>query len=360
MDHPAPASPPSPDAAAVGPPAAGRFDRQVRFAPLGAAGQARLEGSRVLLVGCGALGGVLGQTMARAGVGELVLVDRDVVELSNLPRQVLFDEADAAEGAPKAIAAARTLARIGGPTRCMPHARHLDADNLGELAEGCRLVLDGTDNLATRYLLNDFCVERGMPWIYAGVVGAAGLVLPVVPGHGACLRCVFPEAPPPGTLATCDTAGVVLPAVGAVASLAAGLALRILSAAAEAPAVESALVEIDVWHGAVRRILAPRDPACPCCGARDFPFLHRAGGAGAVSLCGRNTVQIPPGPQPPDLDTVAARLEGIASEVQRAGVLLRFRVDGFRLTLFRDGRALVEGTDDPARARAIFDRTVGT
>ncbi len=341
-------------------PESDRFDRQMRFAPLGPAGQARLGEARVLLVGCGATGGVLAQSMVRAGVGELVLVDRDVVEHSNLPRQVLFDETDARDGAPKALAAARTLARAGGPTVCTPHAAHVDAENLGELAAECDLVLDGTDNLATRYLVNDYCVEHSVPWIYAGVVGAAGLVLPVVPGHGACLRCVFPEPPPPGSLPTCDAAGVVLPAVGAVASLAAGIALRLLSHPEDTAELETALVEIDVWNSEVRRILAPRDPACPCCARGDRPFLHRPPGQSAISLCGRNTVQLPAGKVAPDLAALASRLDGVATDVVHAGVLLRFRVETYCLTLFRDGRALVEGTDDPQRARAVFDRYVGT
>ncbi|MEW6073050.1 MAG: ThiF family adenylyltransferase [Planctomycetota bacterium] len=337
-----------------------RFDRQVRFAPLGRAGQERVQAARVLLVGCGALGGVLAQSLARAGVGELVLVDRDIVELSNLPRQVLFDEADARAGRPKALAAAAALARFGGPTRCRAHAVHLDAQNVGELATGADLVLDGTDNLATRYLLNDFCVDHARPWIYAGVVGAAGLVLPVRPGGGACLRCVFPEPPPPGILPTCDTAGVLLPAAGAVASFAAGLALRLLAGPAAAQDLVPALVEIDVWNGEVRRIPAPRDPDCPCCARGERPWLDTPPGTGALALCGRRTVQIPPGPRPPDLEALAQRLAGVATDVVAAGVLLRFRVESYRLTLFRDGRALVEGTDDPERARAVFDRYVGS
>ncbi len=354
-------SPPESDSSDAAPalPGQDRFDRQVRFAPLGAEGQERLGSARVLLVGCGALGGVLAQAMVRAGVGELRLVDRDVVELSNLPRQVLFDEAHAVAGAPKALAAAESLARAGGPTRCLPHAIHLDAENLPAVAEGCDLVLDGTDNLATRYLLNDYCVERSLPWVYAGVVGASGLVMAVLPGRGACLRCVFPEPPPPGALPTCDSVGVVLPAVGAIASLAAGQALRILARPDRLDELAPGLVELDVWNAEARRIVAPRDPACPCCGKREFPFLHRPPGSDPISLCGRNTVQMPAASRPPDLDAVAERIASIATDVTRTGVLLRFAVDDHRITLFRDGRALVEGTDDPQRARAIFDRYVG-
>lgn len=250
-----------------------RFDRQMRFAPLGREAQERLLASRVLLVGCGGLGGVLGQTMARIGIGELVLVDHDRVELSNLPRQVLFDEEHAIRAVPKAEAAAEVLARGGGPTRLVPHVARVTAETIDGLAAGCDLLLDGTDDLPTRYLLNDWCVARQIPWVFAGVVESAGLVLPVLPGRGACLRCVFPEPPPPEAIQKCTTVGVVLPAVAAVASMAAGLALRILARPDRVDELEPALVELDTWNGEARRIRAPRDPKCPCCGGREFRWL---------------------------------------------------------------------------------------
>lgn len=351
------------------PDAARRFDRQVRFAPLGRNGQERLQQARVLLVGCGALGGVLAQSLARSGVGTLVLVDRDVVELSNLPRQVLFDERHAREGLPKVEAAAETLARIGGPTQLETHATHLDAEVMEELGDGCDLVLDGTDNLGTRYLINDWCVETGTPWVYAGVVGSGGLVLPVLPGRGPCLRCIFPDPAPPGTLATCDTAGVLAPAVGLVASMQAGLALRLLvdggrgknarQNGASAP-LEPALIELDAWSGDVRRIRVGRRPDCPCCGAGERPFLREPMARVATILCGRDAVQVRGRGPAPDLERVAAALEGLAKSVKRAGPILRFELEEQRVTLFPDGRALVEGTDDVERALAIYDRYIGT
>ncbi len=335
-----------------------RFDRQMRFAPLGKEGQERLEGARVLLVGCGALGGALAQTLVRAGVGELVLVDRDVVETSNLPRQVLFDERHAVEGTPKALAAVESLERIGGPTRLEPHVAQLDARNLPVLGLGADLLLDGTDNLETRYLLNDFAVERGVPWIYAGVVGASGLVLPVLPRRGACLACLFQSAPPPGVLPTCDTAGVILPAVLLVASLAAGLALRIL---AKGPSdVEPALLEIDAWGANVRRLPAPRDPDCRVCAQGRFESLHRPAPRDPLVLCGRNAVQIPASSSPPQLELLARTLAPSAQELQCTRTFLRFSIEGSRLTVFRDGRILVEGTNDPRRARALADRWIGS
>jgi adenylyltransferase/sulfurtransferase len=334
-----------------------RFDRQERFAALGSEGQARVQEARVLLVGCGALGGVLAQHLHRAGVGTLVLVDRDVVELSNLPRQVLFDERHAEEGTPKVLASAETLARAGGPTRLETHATHLDADNLPELAEGCDLLLDGTDNLGTRYLLNDYAVRHTVPWIYGGVVGGAGLVLPILPGRGPCLRCVFRDPPPAGTLATCDTAGVISPAVGLIASMQAGLALRLLSGAADP---EPALLELDAWNGEVRRIRTQADPECPACGQGRFPWLDEPKTQRAVSLCGRNTVQVRGQGDALDLDNLTKQLEGVARDIRRAGPILRFCVEDHQLTLFPDGRALVEGTEDTDRALALVDRYVGT
>lgn len=332
-----------------------RFERQVRFAPFGRVGQANLVSARVLVVGCGALGGILAQTFFRAGVGELVLVDRDVVELSNLPRQVLFDERHAREGTPKALAARETLERSGGPSALTAHVLHLDARNLELVAEDVDLVLDGTDNLETRYLLNDFCVERGLPWVYAGVVGSAGLVLPIRPGRTACLACLFPAAPPEGTLPTCDTAGVLLPAVGAVASFAAGLGLRLLARPEDE--LESALLELDTWNGVVRRLSAPRDPECRACARREFTHLHRVGGE-ALALCGRNTVQIP-ARAARALASVARALASGASQVQLHERLLRFAFEGCRVSVFPDGRALVEGTSDVRRAAELHERALG-
>jgi adenylyltransferase/sulfurtransferase len=334
-----------------------RFERQERFAPLGAAGQARLQESRCLLVGCGALGGVIAQELTRAGVGTLVLVDRDVVEITNLPRQVLFEDRHAAEAALKVEAAVESLSRIGGPTRFEAHADHLDADNIEDLSEGCHLILDGTDNLSTRYLINDYCIESDLPWIYGGVVGSGGLVLPILPNKGPCLRCVFPEPPPAGALPTCETAGVILPAVAAIASLQAGLALRILAAPDE---LEPALIELDVWTGETRRLPAKRRPNCPCCQAREFPYLKDPQSRPATILCGRNTVQVR-GRQPaPDPKAVAKALDGIAREVRFAGPILRFEIEDYRVTLFEDGRALIEGTDEIERALAVYDRYIGT
>lgn len=345
---------------------AARFDRQTRF--LGPAAQARLQSSRVLLVGTGALGGVLAQNLVRAGVGELILCDRDIVEVSNLPRQVLFEDRHAEAGTPKVTAALETLARIGGPTKLRAEACHVNAENLPDLADGVQLVLDGTDNLATRYLINDWCIANDTPWIYGGVVGSGGLVLPVLPGQGACLRCIFPDPPPAGSLPTCDSAGVIAPAVGVIASMQAGAALRILCAEPgdgtkdsprHAPGLAPKLLQIDVWTGSLLAVDADQRPGCPTCDLADFEFLHAPASREPVVLCGRNTVQIAGGPTKPDLDAIAQRSAAFADLVQNLGVLLRITDAGIVLTLFPDGRALVEGTDDIDRARALYDRYLG-
>lgn len=334
-----------------------RFERQMRFQPFGRAGQERLATKSALVVGVGALGGAIAQSLVRSGIGRLVLVDRDFVETTNLPRQVLFDERHARDGALKVDAARESLARIGGPTRIETHAEHLDADNMEGLARGVDVVLDGTDNLSTRYLVNDYAVERGVPWVYGGVVSANGLVLAVVPGAGPCLRCLFPEPAPPSSLPTCETAGVLQPAVAAVAAFQAGLALRLL---VDPTGFSPRLVEIEAWDGSARALALERDPACPCCARREFPFLHEPATQRAVALCGRNTVQVRGTRARPDLAALEGTLRAVARGLRREGALLRFEVEEHRFTVFADGRALIEGTDDLGRALALYDRWVGT
>ena len=333
-----------------------RFERQVRFEGLGEDGQARLAASRVAVVGCGALGGVLAQTLTRAGVGTLVLIDRDVVEESNLHRQVLFEDRHAEQRTAKVEAALETLQRIGGPTVFETHLTHLSSENVLELTAGCDLILDGTDNLATRYLLNDVAVRESIPWVYAGVVGSGGVVMPIPAGGAPCLRCIFPEPPQPGVLPTCDTAGVLPPAVGAIASLQAGLGLRFL--ASEAP--EPSLVEIDVWYGDTRRVNTRKDPNCPTCAQREFSYLEAERPDATEVFCGRNAVQVRGDGATPDFDALERNLSGAVSALKRAGSFLRFQLERESVTVFPDGRALIEGTEDPERALALYDRYVGS
>ncbi|MBL4771492.1 MAG: ThiF family adenylyltransferase [Planctomycetes bacterium] len=330
-----------------------RFDRQTRFAPLGPAGQKRLAQASVFVLGAGALGGVIAQALVRSGVGRLVIVDRDSVEWSNLPRQILFEDRHAQAATLKALAAEETLNRIGGPTVIEAHAAHVDAANLVQLASGCDLLMDGSDNMETRYLLNDLAVQQELPWVYAGVVGGGGLVLPIRPGHGPCLRCLFPEPPPAATLETCDTAGVLMPAVGAVASLAAGAGLRLL---VDPESITPRLMEVDAWHGETRSLKVPRNPDCPACGQRKFPFLDAPITERTMTLCGRDTVQVRGQGRGVDLALMADRLGAVASDVTPMGPMLRATLDGYRITLFQDGRALIEGTQDKGKALALYDR----
>lgn len=248
----------------------GRYSRQSVLPVIGADGQRRIRAASALVAGCGGLGTHIAETLARAGIGRLVLVDRDIVELHNLPRQALFDEADVAGRAPKALAAARHLARIASDVVLQPEVAVISAANVEALVARVDVVLDGTDNFETRYLLNDACVKAGKPWIHGGVLATDGNVLAVVPGVGPCLRCVFPDAPPPGSLPTCATAGVLSTAVAWVAALEATEALKILVGA---PFVPGRLHSFDVWNGEYTRVDIRRSPDCPCCGRRDFEFL---------------------------------------------------------------------------------------
>jgi adenylyltransferase/sulfurtransferase len=257
----------------------------------------------------------------------------------------------------KAIAARETLARIGGPTKVEALVEHVDADNVERLCAGVSLVVDGTDNLETRYLVNDVCVERKIPWVYGGVVGSGGLVMPILPGVGPCLVCLFPEPPPAGVLPTCETAGVLQPAVALVAALQAGLALRIL---AGTEPLTPKLYELDAWDGRLRELSVGRDENCRCCARSEFRFLREPVTRRATSLCGRNTVQVRGARVKPDLRRLSEALAGVARDVRHQGAILRFTVEDERYTVFADGRALIEGTDDPERALSLYDRYIGT
>ncbi len=336
-------------------PAESRYSRQSRFAPFGPDGQARLGAASVAIVGCGALGTVEAEILVRAGVGRLRIIDRDFVEWSNLQRQFLFEESDAAEGLPKAIAAARRLARLNSEIAIEPLVADLTPANIEDLLEGVGLILDGTDNFEARFLMNDYAVSSGVPWIYAAAVGSYGLKLAIVPGRTACLRCVYPE-PPQGVQPTCETEGVLAPVTAAIAALATGDALKILGSGAES--VGTRLTTIDTWSGEIRQTSPPaRDPDCPCCARRDF--VHLTGQRRApISLCGRNAVQIHERFRPVDLADLARRLAPLAT-VRANDFAVRASIDPYELTVFPDGRAIIKGTTDPAVARSLYARYVG-
>jgi adenylyltransferase/sulfurtransferase len=332
-----------------------RYSRQIRFAGLGEEGQRRLRAARVAIAGCGALGTLHAAALARAGVGFLRLIDRDYVEPSNLQRQWLFEESDAAERAPKAVAAARRLALANADVVCEPAVADLTAESADDLLGDADLILDGTDNFETRYLINDFAVSRDVPWIYGAAVGSYGLTMPVVPGRTPCLTCVYP-APPEGPQPTCETAGVLNAITGVIAALQAGDALKILGAGRGA--VKARITTVDVWSGDVRQVpLGERDPDCACCGRHEFPHLERRARA-PVSLCGRNAVQIHEHRGRFDLRALGERLAAVAP-VRLTEFALRASVDSYELTVFADGRAIVKGTTDPGVARSVYARYVG-
>ncbi len=332
-----------------------RYARQIAFAGLGEAGQERLLGSRAAIVGCGALGSFQAAALARAGVGRLTIVDRDYVELSNLQRQWLFEESDAAEGLPKAVAAARRLGRINSSVEARGMAADLTPSNIEELLGGAQVILDGADNFETRYLINDFALSRGIPWIYGAAVGSYGLAMPVIPGRTACLRCVYPEAPA-GVQPNCETAGVLNSITAAIAALQTADALKIL--AGRGDAVRPRITMVDVWEGGVRQIEQPAPaPDCPACGARDFAYLEGRRRA-PVSLCGRNAVQIHERARPLDLERLAAALAPLG-EVRANDFALRFATGPYQMTIFPDGRAIIKGTTDAGLARSLYARYVG-
>lgn len=332
-----------------------RYSRQIRFEGIGEAGQERLLASHAVIVGCGALGSVQAEMLARAGVGRLTIIDRDFVEESNLQRQFLFSERDAAEGLPKAVVARRRLGEINSAIDVRGVVADLDPGNVVELLAGVEVILDGTDNFETRYLLNDYAVSSGTPWMYGAAVGSYGVAMPIVPDETACLRCVYPE-PPTAPQPTCESAGVLNGATAFIGAVQAGEALKILSGHSDK--VRHTILTADMWYGGVREIQQPaRDPDCPACGAHKFPWL--AGSRRVpVSLCGRNAVQIHERARPVDLAELRGRLAPLG-DVRANEFALRFFVDPFDLTIFPDGRAIIKGTTDVGVARSLYARYVG-
>ncbi|TWT43694.1 putative adenylyltransferase/sulfurtransferase MoeZ [Phycisphaerae bacterium RAS1] len=363
-------------------PSLARYSRQMLVPSFGEAGQKRLKHSSVTLIGCGALGGVIANSLVRAGIGKLRIVDRDFIELDNLQRQILFDEHDLAQNLPKAEAAGRKLRKINSAVEIeavVDDANHL---NILSLCRDCDLILDGADNFETRFLVNDAAVKLGLPWVYGACIAGEGLVMAIIPHDTPCLRCVWEDAPPPGTTPTCDTAGVLGPVVEIVASFQVLEAMKILIGAYDAktdsrgaatPAQKDArppysgfgkgcMLTIDGWSGRVRSLdmqSARGQGECVCCKQGRFEYLSGEKTSASVSLCGRNAVQILPPPGATiDFRRVAERLKSGAAPEMNA-FMLRFRVEPYQVTLFADGRAIVQGTADAATARGVYAKYVG-
>ncbi len=337
---------------------ADRYARQIRFSGVGVEGQERFRATRVALIGVGALGTHIAGTLVRAGIGFLRIIDRDVPDISNLQRQILFDEADVQAQIPKAIAAAQRLSAVNSAVIIDAHVLDVNAANIGRLIGDVDIVVDGTDNFEIRYLMNDACVKLGKPWVYGGVIGSYGMTMTIIPGESACLRCVFPEPPPPGDAPTCDTAGVISPAVAAVTAFQSAETMKLALGAMDG--LNRDLLSIDVWQLTFDRIpLGGPAPDCPCCGRHEFEYLERGGRTQTTELCGRDAVQVLI--HPPTRITFSSLAERLktAGTVGYNRYLLRFHTEGHEFTVFPDGRAIIKGTTDPAQARSLYARYIG-
>ena len=340
------------------PPQIDRYSRQTLFAAIGKEGQQRLADSRVTIVGCGALGSAQVESLARAGVGTLRIVDRDFVEYSNLQRQTMFTENDAANRLPKVIAAANHLREINSEITIEPEIADVNHSNVESLIEGSDLVIDGTDNFATRYLMNDACVKHAVNWVYGAAVGSYGVTMTIRPQVTPCLRCIFPEAPPAASAPTCDTAGVIMPIINLVAAVQVSEALKLLTGCAED--LHQSLMQFDVWRNEWRRISIGRpDAECTTCSRHEFTTLTDESPDFAAVLCGRHAVQVSPAqPARINLAMLGERLSA-SGEVKLNDYLLRFRTGEFEMTVFQDARSIIRGTDDVATARSLYAKFIG-
>ena len=336
-----------------------KYSRQILFAGIGEEGQERLLRSSVVLVGCGALGTVTANLLVRAGIGRLRIIDRDFVESSNLQRQTLFDESDARDALPKAVAAERHLRAVNSDVAVEPIIADLNSENAVELLSGFPLILDGTDNFETRFLINDAAVYLGVPWIYAAAVGSYGVTLTILPGQTACLACLLESSGNSngfGLEETCDTVGVLNSAAGIVASIEAAEATKIL--AGKADQLNTRLTSFDVWLGRFHSIRVERNPNCRACSRRELLYLE-GDAQPHVTMCGRDSVQIHERRRNLDLGELARRLGRAAEDLRQNAFLLRFRIRPYEMTVFPDGRAVVDGTHNPAVARSLYSRYIG-
>ena len=333
-----------------------KYSRQMLFQPIGPEGQERLGASSAVLVGCGAIGAAVANLLVRAGIGRLRILDRDFVEPSNLQRQTLFDEADAREAMPKAVAAERKLRGINSEVQVEGMIADLSSRNTTELLSGFPLILDGTDNFETRFLINDFAVKSGTPWIYAAAVASYGITMTILPGKTACLACLLESGGAAGLEETCDTVGVLGAIVNLIASLEVTEATKFLTG--RASALHGHLVSCDVWSGRFQSVQPQRNSQCRVCAHREF--LHLSGEAQPhITMCGRDSVQIHERSRSLDLKALQDRLAPTISDVRQNGFLLRFLIPPYEMTVFSDGRAILKGTKDPAVARSLYAKYIG-
>jgi len=332
-----------------------KYSRQILFAGIGEEGQQRLLASSAVVVGCGAIGAAAANLLVRAGVGKIRIIDRDFVEPSNLQRQTLFDEADALSALPKAVAAERKLRSINSDISVEGVVADLSPRNAADLLTPFDLILDGTDNFETRFLINDFAVQNAIPWIYAAAVGSYGLTMTIRFGDTPCLACLT-DTRQPGLEETCDTIGVLGPIVNLIASLEVAEAIKLL--AGQTVALHGRLISCDVWSGHFQSVGVTRNPDCRACVRRDFTYLD-GGAQPHITMCGRDSVQIHERHRTLDLATLRNRIAPTVSDVRHNEFLLRFRIPPYEMTIFSDGRAILKGTKDPAIARSLYARYIG-
>ena len=338
-----------------------RYSRQIRFPQIGETGQANLRDARVLLVGCGALGSTIADTLVRAGVGFLRIVDRDFLEISNLQRQVLFEENDVENMLPKAVAAAQHLQRINSTVTLDPIVADVDANNIEGFAQDVDLIMDGSDNFEIRFLINDVSIKHSIPWVYGGCLGADGQTMTILPKQSGCLNCLMLDGPPlPGTTPTCDSFGILSPIINVIASIQSLEAIKILTK--QFDSVSNKLQVFSLWENQMRSIDVSRlrdTVDCPTCKQHNFVWLAGERGSHASVLCGRNSVQLSFGQRKKiDLNELANRLNGLG-QVKQNQFMLRFFADDITITVFSDSRAIVSGTDDPVLARKIYTQYLG-
>ncbi len=335
-----------------------RYFKQMLLAEIGEGGQKKLNGASAVVAGCGALGSVIANSLVRSGVGRVTIVDRDFIELDNLARQILFDEEDIRRGLPKAIAAAEKLRRINSEVTIEPIVADLTAENIERIIKGAGIVLDGTDNFETRFLINDACVKLGIPWIYGGVVATYGMSFAIIPGETPCLKCFINELPGPGSTPTCDTVGVLGTAVNMIASIEVTEGLKILLGKHDA--LIKKLIYIDAWYGTWSVFELRKGSArCPVCDDRQFVFLDQKKGTRLTSLCGQNAIQVsPPTVTGISFKDLASRLKS-SGEVSFNDYMLKFISRPYEFIIFSDGRTIIKGTTDESTAKTLFSKYIG-
>ena len=334
-----------------------RYCRQTILAQIGMHGQARLAAASAAIVGLGATGGFIADLLTRAGVGHIRLIDRDTVDLSNLQRQVLYGEPEI--GIPKAEAATKRLRSVNSGIDLEAMAKDVNPGTIGALLGDTGIIMDGTDNIRTRFLINDFAVLRGIPWVYSGAVGTGGMEMAVIPGETPCIRCLMPEAPPAGSLPTCDVAGVLNTVPAVIGSIAVTDAIQVITGQLKSDEGAGRLHIFDAWEHTLDTVKVPRDGGCLCCGKRQFDHLSLRVHESAIPLCGSGSVQITPlEPMKIRLDELAARLH-LLGEVRYTRYMVRFRTGELELSIFEDGRAIVRGARDETAARGLYARYIG-